>query len=100
MLAKASAPLSYVQVKFPDINTETQVPSPVCLLSAAGLSNNCSPYLVKFSNPDDPNYPNYQNTKIDTTWRRFDVMFADAKDIKAHFVSHIPQVIQLALEPK
>ena len=77
--AKASAALSFVQVKFPDANTDPEVASPVCILSAGGLPNNCSPYLVKFSNPDDTNYPNYQTTKIDTIWRRFDVLFADAR---------------------
>jgi hypothetical protein len=77
--AKATMPLSYVQVKFPDLNTDPEVQSPVCILSAGGLSNNCSPYLIKFSNPDDTSYPAYANTKIDTIWRRFDVMFADAK---------------------
>lgn len=77
--AKASAPVSYVQVKFPDGNTDPEVVAPKCILSAGGLPNNCSPYLVKFSNPDDNNYPAYKDYKIDTTWKRFDVFFADAK---------------------
>ncbi|MGA7740452.1 MAG: hypothetical protein ABSF35_16300 [Polyangia bacterium] len=85
--AKATAPLTGVQVSFPDVYTDGSasfagLPGGAgldftsCVYSAGamdqGQSVNCSPYLVKFgaSGP-------YQDYKIDTTWRRFDVFFAD-----------------------
>ena len=79
--AKATAPVSFVQVKFPDINTEPAVASPVCVL-AAGFGNNCSPYLIKLGDTADADFPSHKNDKIDTTWRRFDALFAEAKQDK------------------
>ena len=48
---------------------------------------NCSPYLVKFGygymgealTPVMEDYPKFINTQIDTTWRRFEILFADMK---------------------
>jgi hypothetical protein len=80
--AKASAPVSFVQVKFPDINTDTEAPiADPCILTA-GSQYNCSPYLVKFGEePTDGGllFPNYASSKIDTTWKRFEVLFADTR---------------------
>jgi len=76
--AKASAPLSGVQVSFPDVYTDggadpTTVDSSASKCAyVAGSTINCSPYLVKFGSG------NY-TTKIDTEWKRFDVLFADTK---------------------
>jgi hypothetical protein len=76
--AKATKmPVPFVQVKFPDVNTEQKVPSPKCILSASGLPNNCSPYLVKLGVISE--FPNYATTQIGTSWQRFDILFADAK---------------------
>lgn len=76
--AKASAPLTGVQVSFPDIYTDGGA-DPTTVDSSAskcgyvpGSTINCSPYLVKFGSG------NY-TTKIDTEWKRFDVLFADTK---------------------
>ena len=78
--AKAGAPLTGVQVSFPDMYTDGGAdPSTVDSSASkcayvAGSTINCSPYLVKFGNTD---FPNYVDSQIDTTWKRFDVMFAD-----------------------
>jgi hypothetical protein len=80
--AKSSAPLTKVQVSFPDIYTDGGAdPSPVDPNASAcgyvpGSTINCSPYLVKFGDSTFPAYAGYQ---IDTTWKRFDVYFADTK---------------------
>lgn len=80
--AKATAPLTGVQVSFPDVWTDASAnPTPLnanyspCVY-VAGANNNCSPYLVKFG---DPAFPAYMNTQIGTTWQRFDVLFADTQ---------------------
>lgn len=80
--AKTSAPLKGVQVRFPDIYTDGGAdPSSLnpalgpCVFES-GSPNNCSPYLVKFGDSDFPAYKDYQ---IDTTWKRFDIFFADAQ---------------------
>jgi hypothetical protein len=87
--AKATAPLSAVQVKFPDIYSDFEAdpsksdPTASACALVTGFDNNCSPYIVKLASPpDDTNYPKYVNTKIDATWRRFDIFFADAKQDK------------------
>jgi hypothetical protein len=77
--AKASAPLTGVQVSFPDIYTDggadpTTVDSSASKCAyVAGSTINCSPYLVKFGSGA------YATSKIDTEWKRFDVLFADTK---------------------
>ncbi len=77
--AMAAAPLTRVQVSFPDIYTDgaanpaTVDSSASSCVYTAGTSN-CSPYLVKLG---DPTYPKYQQYQIDTTWKRFDIFFED-----------------------
>jgi hypothetical protein len=50
-----------------------------CVLSN-DVKFNCSPYLVKFR-MDSTYFPKYQSDayQIDTTWKRFDVFFADTR---------------------
>jgi len=75
--AKGSAPISHVSVKFPDFYQDNEAqPKDVGCIFTAGSQYNCSPYLVQFGVPA---FPNYVNATIDTTWRRFEVLFADAK---------------------
>jgi hypothetical protein len=80
--AKSSAPLTGVQVSFPDIYTDGGAdPSLVDPNASAcgyvpGSTINCSPYLVKFG---DSAFSAYMDYQIDTTWKRFDVYFADTK---------------------
>jgi hypothetical protein len=80
--AKATAPLTGVQVSFPDVWTDASAnPTPLnanydpCVY-VAGANNNCSPYLVKFG---DAAFPNYMTTQIGTTWQRIDILFADTQ---------------------
>jgi hypothetical protein len=73
--ARGAAPIRHVRVKFPDVYTDPQAPNPVCAL-ANGFPNNCSPYLVKLG--DDADNPRYHDANIDTFWRRFEILFADA----------------------
>jgi hypothetical protein len=89
--ARATAPLTGVQVSFPDVYTDggaTFAGLPVpdgtppdftsCIYSTGRYS--CSPYLVKFGS-DPAHFPAYQGEayQIDTTWKRFDVFFADTR---------------------
>jgi hypothetical protein len=80
--AKARAPLSGVKVSFPDIYTDSGAdpkslnPGLTPCVFESGSKYNCSPYLVKFGDSDFPAYKNYQ---IDTTWKRFDILFADTQ---------------------
>jgi len=73
--ARGATEIKHVQVKFPDIWTDPQVPSPVCVL-ATGFPNNCSPYIVKLG--DEADNPKYLTSKITSTWRRFEILFADS----------------------
>jgi hypothetical protein len=85
--AKAATPLNHVQVSFKDIYSDGDASFDGKDAADAGFSQcvyvaarpeNCSPFLVKFG--EDPSYfPNYQTYKIDTTWKRFDVYFADTR---------------------
>jgi hypothetical protein len=81
--AKATAPLTRVQISFPDVYTDGAAnPAALPDAAAAGIStcvyapgaSNCSPYLVKLG---DAQFPGYLSTQIDTTWKRFDILFAD-----------------------
>ena len=89
--AKATKPIKFVQVKFTDPYTE---PSSIlatdqrCFFTsdpALKPTKNCSPYIVKFGYGNETDatvaadFPAYKNYKIDTTWKRFTVMFADTK---------------------
>ncbi len=81
--AKGAAPINLVQVSFKDIYTDGDASFAGMDAADAGISqcvyapdpnSNCSPYLVKFA---DGQFPNYQDSQIDTTWKRFDIYFAD-----------------------
>ena len=81
--AKSAAPLTKVQVSFPDIYTDGGASFAGTDAADAGISQcvyapdesvKCSPYLVKFGDSAISAYMDYQ---IDTTWKRFDIMFAD-----------------------
>jgi hypothetical protein len=80
--AKAGAKLTGVQVSFPDMYTDGGADPSTVDSSASkcgyvpGSTINCSPYLVKFG---DSTFPSYKDYQIDTTWKRFDVYFADTK---------------------
>ena len=90
--AKATAPLTGVQVSVLDVysdNHATFAGLPVpdgtdpTFTSCVYISDkryNCSPYLVKFRS-DPAHFPAYQGEEyqIDTTWKRFDVFFADTR---------------------
>ena len=87
--AKAAMPVKFAMVKFLDPYTETPSVLPQsewCVYNAV-LPNNCSPYVVKFGYgyTGDPlvaltaDYPKYVNTEIDTTWKKFEIAFADTK---------------------
>lgn len=80
--AKSTAPLAGVQVSFPDIYTDGAAdptlvdPNASRCAYVSGSTINCSPYLVKFG---DSAFPAYKNYQIDTTWKRFDIYFADTQ---------------------
>lgn len=80
--AKASAPIDGVKVSFPDIYTDggadprTIDPSAAPCVFESGSRRNCSPYLVKFGDSD---FPAYKDHRIDTAWKRFDILFADTQ---------------------
>jgi hypothetical protein len=73
--ASASAEVQYVQVKFPDIYTDPQVPNPVCVLTP-GAATNCSPYIVKL---DDGAFPKYAGVTIGQKWKQYKIYFADTQ---------------------
>jgi len=87
--AKAAAPIAGMLVSFPDIYTSHEVdPAALAALDStltqtcvynAFATNNCSPYLVKFGDGQFPLYATYQ---VGTTWKRFDVLFADTQQDK------------------
>ena len=49
----------------------------------AGSWQNCSPYLVQFGKKGDAAasvaFEKYMDVQLDTTWKRFEVLFADTK---------------------
>jgi len=73
--ARSAAPIKRVQVKFPDIYTDPQAANAVCVV-ASGFPNNCSPYMVMLG--DEASSAKYLGARIDTVWRRFEILFADA----------------------
>lgn len=77
--ARGAAVIKHVQVKFPDINTDTEArddSDPMHCVLVAGATTNCSPYIVKLG--DEAVNPKYTGAVINTTWRRFEIFFADA----------------------
>lgn len=87
--AKAATPVKFAMVKFLDPYTE--IPSVIPMDKWCDykpmMPVNCSPYVVKFGNgyagadldAVAADYPKYKDFKIDTTWKRFEVDFVDAK---------------------
>jgi len=98
--AKASSEVNGIQISFPDAYTDgyadpTMFDTSAIMCAYGPGTTNCSPFLVKFGNPD---YPNYMDKKFDTTWRRFDVMFADTqqdKDNKPGYLLVAPDHVDL-----
>jgi len=94
--AKGSAPISHVSVKFPDFYQDKEAqPDGVGCIYTAGSQYNCSPYLVQFG--VSTLFPNYANAVIDTTWRRFEVLFADTKQDPGNAGWTIPPGDKLAV---
>lgn len=101
--AKASAPLGGIQVSFPDLYTDggaashdmpdpTDSSAPLVCNSADGPCRciynaqstlNCSPYLVQFGLKGDASaavmFAGYSDYQIDTTWKRFQILFVDTR---------------------
>jgi hypothetical protein len=87
--ARSVNPIPFVQVSIMDPYTipESAIPMDERCRYAAGMPDNCSPYLVKFGygymgealTPVMADFPKYINTQIDGTWRRFEILFADMK---------------------
>jgi hypothetical protein len=87
--AKAAAPVKFVQVALKDPQTDLPSILPLdaqCVFDATMPTKNCSPYLVKFGygylDTDagvDTDFPAYLNYKIDTNWKRFEILFSETK---------------------
>jgi hypothetical protein len=88
--ARAASPIPFVQVSIMDPYTipESVLPEGERCRYAAGMPDvNCSPYLVKFGygymgealTPVMADFPKFIGTQIDTTWRRFEILFSDMK---------------------
>jgi hypothetical protein len=88
--AKAAAPIPFVQVAL--LDPYTAIPSILpadqqCIYDATMPDKNCSPYLVKFGygymgeamTGVMEDFPKFINTQIDTTWKRFEILFTDMK---------------------
>jgi hypothetical protein len=88
--ARAAAPIPFVQVSVLDPYTEIPSILPTdqqCIYDSTMPTMNCSPYIVKFGygyvgdamTDVMEDYPKFINTVIDTTWKRFEILFADMK---------------------
>ena len=107
--AKADKVLDGVQVSFPDLYTDNaaplhDMPDPLeptmfmcedCVCQyAAGFPNNCSPYLVQFGKKGDAAadlvFSGYSGVQVDTTWKRFQVLFVDTKQDPGNGGYHTP----------
>jgi hypothetical protein len=95
--AKAGAPLDGVQVSFPDLYTDATSPphemtdpfdsfnhcTDCNCVYTTGSWLNCSPYLVQFGKKGDAAasvaFQKYMDVQIDTTWKRFEILFADTR---------------------
>jgi hypothetical protein len=108
--AKSSALLDGVQVSFPDLYTDGgaaahDMPSPTsasdpplctdcrCIYNPSSEFN-CSPYLVKFGlkgdGAADAFFSGYANNQLDTTWKRYQVLFVDTKQDPGNGGYHTP----------
>jgi len=92
---RASAVLEGVQVSFPDLQTDGFAPPHAMMDSFDPTNNctdctcvyltgswqNCSPYLVQFGKKGDAGaavaFAKFMDTQIDTTWRRYEILFSD-----------------------
>ena len=78
--AKGAAAIANVLVSFPDVYTDgganpTAIdPTAQPCVYAPSSTVGCSPYLVKFA---DPTFSSYLDYQIDTSWKRFDILFRD-----------------------
>jgi hypothetical protein len=108
--AKSSAPLGGVQVSFPDLYTDGgaaahDMPDPSggttplctacrCIYNAAS-EYNCSPYLVQFALKGDAAadalFSGYMGYELDTTWKRYQVLFVDTRQDPGNGGYHTPQ---------
>jgi hypothetical protein len=88
--ARSAMPIPFVQVSVLDPYTQDRTTLPAdqaCRYVANMPDMNCSPYIVKFGygymgealTPVMEDYPRYIDTQIDSTWKRFEILFADMK---------------------
>ncbi len=108
--AKSSAPLDGVQVSFPDLYTDGgaavhDMPDPTdsslpplctdcrCIYNAASQYN-CSPFLVQLGLKGDAAadllFSGYSTYQIDTSWKRYQVLFVDTKQDPGNGGYHTP----------
>jgi hypothetical protein len=108
--AKSTAPLDGVQVSFPDLYTDGAAPAhdmpdptsatapPLCTdcrcIYNAASEYNCSPYLVQFGIKGDGGaavaFAGYAGAQVDTTWKRFQVLFVDLRQDPGNGGYHPP----------
>jgi hypothetical protein len=88
--ARSTGPIPFVQVQINDPYTGLPTILPAdqsCVYDASMPTKNCSPYLVKFGygymgealTPVMADFPKFIGTQIDSTWRRFEILFTDMK---------------------
>jgi len=88
--ARSTAPIPFVQVSVLDPYTSNPTILPTeqtCIYDSSMPDKNCSPYLVKFGygymgealTSVMADYPKFITTQIDSTWKRFEILFADMK---------------------
>jgi len=88
--ARSASPIPFVQVSL--LDPYTAIPSVLsvdqqCIYDSSMPEMNCSPYLVKFGygymgealTPVMEDFPKFIGVGIDTTWRRFEILFSDMK---------------------
>jgi hypothetical protein len=88
--ARSTSPIPFVQVSVLDPytgNPSILSAEETCIYDSSMPTKNCSPYLVKFGygymgealTPVMADFPKFINTQIDSTWKRFEILFADMK---------------------
>jgi len=88
--ARSVSPIPFVQVSILDpytANPTILAADQTCIYDSSMPDKNCSPYLVKFGygymgealTPVMADFPKFISTQIDSTWRRFEILFADMK---------------------